>query len=163
MSYIYDIHKKWTILWHPTHTPHLQNGIIDLLFKNNRIRKHVTNFKTPSSPAFHVDLLNIWFLICCAYLCLGFILLLILIRSIRYTSFYVFCIFDFHFLLFFPRDTVNAYLAIVNFLLLCICFVRQKRNRKTCLFNKHQTLLFNLPIYDFWTLCNPEEADQRCS
>ena len=29
------------------HPPHPKKGIIDLLCKNNRIRKKVTNFKTP--------------------------------------------------------------------------------------------------------------------
>ena len=40
-------------LWRPQKvtnfvTPHPQKWTIDLLFKNNRIRRHVTNFKTPS-------------------------------------------------------------------------------------------------------------------
>ena len=30
-----------------------------MLFKNNRIRKHATNFKT-SSPPFCVDFINVW-------------------------------------------------------------------------------------------------------
>ena len=30
-----------------------------LLFKNNKIRKHVTNFKTPPTP-FCVDVINVW-------------------------------------------------------------------------------------------------------
>ena len=37
---------------------HPQKWTIDLLFKNNRIRKHVTNFKTPP-PSFRVDVINI--------------------------------------------------------------------------------------------------------
>ena len=32
---------------------------IDLLFKNNRMHKHVTNFKTPPPP-FCVDVINVW-------------------------------------------------------------------------------------------------------
>ena len=40
--------------------PHYpQKWTIDLLFKNNRIRKHMTNFKTPP-PTFRVDIVNIW-------------------------------------------------------------------------------------------------------
>ena len=40
-------------LWRPQKVtnfvnPHPQKWTIDLLFKNNRIRRHVTNFKTPS-------------------------------------------------------------------------------------------------------------------
>ena len=34
----------------------------DLLFKNNRICKHVTNFKT-SPPPPYVDIINVWSLI----------------------------------------------------------------------------------------------------
>ena len=47
-SYIYD-HKKWPI-FKPPLTPHIQKkGTADLLFKNSRIRKNVTNF-TPVTP-----------------------------------------------------------------------------------------------------------------
>ena len=41
---------------------HPQKWTIDLLFKNNRIHKHVTNFKTPTPP-FLVDVINVWSLI----------------------------------------------------------------------------------------------------
>ena len=40
-------------------TPLPPPSSIDLLFKNNRIRNHVTNFKTPSPP-FRVDVINVW-------------------------------------------------------------------------------------------------------
>ena len=53
---IHKVHKKWLIFWP---TPHLQNWTIDLLFKINRIHKHVINFKTYSSP-FCVDVVNVW-------------------------------------------------------------------------------------------------------
>ena len=40
--------------------PHYpQKWTIDLLFKNNRIRKYVTNFKNPPPP-FRVDVINAW-------------------------------------------------------------------------------------------------------
>ena len=45
------------------HTPtsqHLQKWTIDILLKNNRIRKHVTDFKTPSL-LFRVDVINVWY------------------------------------------------------------------------------------------------------
>ena len=48
-SFIYDVHKKWLIFW-PPYPHHLQKWTIDLFFKNNRIHKHVTNFKTPPPP-----------------------------------------------------------------------------------------------------------------
>ena len=57
---IYVIH-----LWHPPPSPpcpyphHLQKWTTNLLFKSNRIRRHVTNFKT-SLPPFHVDVINVW-------------------------------------------------------------------------------------------------------
>ena len=54
-SYIYDVHKKWSTLW-PIHP---QKLTIDLSFNNDRIRKHVTNFKTPPFH-FHVDVINVW-------------------------------------------------------------------------------------------------------
>ena len=57
-SSIYDIHKKWPIFWTP-YPHHLQKWTIDLFFKNNRIRKLVTNFKIPPPP-FHVDIVNVW-------------------------------------------------------------------------------------------------------
>ena len=38
---------------------HLQKWTIDLLFKNNIIRKHVTNFKTPPPP-FRMEVINVW-------------------------------------------------------------------------------------------------------
>ena len=41
-----------------THITHLQNWRIDLLFKNNRIHKHGTSFKT--SSLFCVDAINVW-------------------------------------------------------------------------------------------------------
>ena len=43
--YIYDIHTKWPILWPPI--PHPQKWAKYPLFKNNRTRRQVTNFKTP--------------------------------------------------------------------------------------------------------------------
>ena len=42
----------------PAQTPDLQKWTTDLLFKNNRICKHRTNYKT----SFHVDVINVWFL-----------------------------------------------------------------------------------------------------
>ena len=57
-SSIYDVHKKLPIFWSP-YPHHPQKWTIDLLFKNNRIRKHVTNLKTPSPP-FRVDIINVW-------------------------------------------------------------------------------------------------------
>ena len=57
-SSIYDVHKKWPIFRSP-YPHHLQKWTIDLLFENNRIRKHVTNFKTPP-PTFRVDVINVW-------------------------------------------------------------------------------------------------------
>ena len=54
--------KKWPILWphqHPSHHP--LKWIIDLLFKNSIMWKHVTNFKTLPHP-FHLDTINVWFL-----------------------------------------------------------------------------------------------------
>ena len=53
--HIYDVHKKKTILW-ICHLPYLQKWAINLLFKNNSIRKHV-NFQGPS--LFCVDVKNI--------------------------------------------------------------------------------------------------------
>ena len=46
---IYDVHKKWPIFWYP-HPQHPQKWAIDLLFKNNSTRKHVTDFNSPPSP-----------------------------------------------------------------------------------------------------------------
>ena len=44
---------------HPdTPTPHPQKVAIDLLFQNNKICKHVTDFKT-FPPPFPVDVINI--------------------------------------------------------------------------------------------------------
>ena len=60
-SSIYDVHKKWPIFC-PPFPHHPQKWTIDLLFQNNRICKHVTNFKTPLPP-FHVDVINVWSLI----------------------------------------------------------------------------------------------------
>ena len=51
--------KMTNFLTLPPNPHHPQKLTIDLLFKNNRIRKHVTNFKTPPSP-FRVDLINVW-------------------------------------------------------------------------------------------------------
>ena len=56
VSYIYDVHKKMISFVSP---PHPQKSIINLLFKSNRIRKHVTNVKTPLFH-FHVDVINVW-------------------------------------------------------------------------------------------------------
>ena len=48
---------------HPPRTnPHLQKLTIDLLFKNNRICKDVTNFKT-SLTILCVDIIYVWSLI----------------------------------------------------------------------------------------------------
>ena len=62
--------------------------------------------------------------------------------DIYYFMCYVYLTFVFFFY-FFHSDTVNVYLVTVNFLLLCVCFDRQKNNRNTCLFNKYQTPPFN--------------------
>ena len=59
--FIYGVHKKWPIFWSP-YLHHPQKWTIDLMFKNNRIRKHMTNFKTPPS-SFQVNVINIWSLI----------------------------------------------------------------------------------------------------
>ena len=48
-------------LYQPMH-PHPQKKKIDLLFKNNRIYKHVTNFKT-SPPLLPTDVINAWTLV----------------------------------------------------------------------------------------------------
>ena len=60
-SSIYDVHKNSQFFDSPPHPYplHSQNWTIDLLFKNNRIRKHVTNFKTPPPP-FRVGVRNLW-------------------------------------------------------------------------------------------------------
>ena len=42
----------------PPSTPHQQKLAIDPLFKDDRIRKHRTNYKTP----FRVGAINVWFL-----------------------------------------------------------------------------------------------------
>ena len=57
-SSIYEVHKNWPIFW-PPYPHHPQKWTEDLLFKDNRIRKHVTNFKTPPGP-FCVDVINVW-------------------------------------------------------------------------------------------------------
>ena len=49
--------QKMTNFVNPSPTPHLQNWTIDILFTNNRICKHSTNYKTP----FCVDIINVWF------------------------------------------------------------------------------------------------------
>ena len=56
-SSIYDVHKKWPIFW-PPWPHHPQNWTTDLLFKSNRISKHVTNFKTPPPP-FRMAVINV--------------------------------------------------------------------------------------------------------
>ena len=43
-------------------TPIRKKKKIDLLFKNNRIYKHVTNFKT-SPPPLPTDVINAWTLV----------------------------------------------------------------------------------------------------
>ena len=48
-SSIYDVHKN-DQFWPPLYTHHPQKWTIDLLFKNNKIRKHMTNFKTAPTP-----------------------------------------------------------------------------------------------------------------
>ena len=50
---------------------HPQKWTTDLLFKNSRIRKHVSNFKTPPPlpSTFHVDLINAWSLKSCLPQC----------------------------------------------------------------------------------------------
>ena len=58
-SYIYDVLKKWPILWPPT-TPICKKEECIYLFKNNRIRKYETNFKTSLPLPFHVDVINVW-------------------------------------------------------------------------------------------------------
>ena len=57
-SCIYDFHKKMINSVSP---PYPQISTIDLLFKNDRIRKHVANNKAPLFH-FHVDVINVWFL-----------------------------------------------------------------------------------------------------
>ena len=49
------------IIFETTRNPNSQRQTIDLLFKNNRICKHKTNFKTPHHPL-RVDFINVWFL-----------------------------------------------------------------------------------------------------
>ena len=56
---LYDVYYKWPIfLPPPPHPHHPQKWTINLLFKNNRICKHVTNLKTPLLH-FHVDVINV--------------------------------------------------------------------------------------------------------
>ena len=57
-SYIYDVHKKWPSWWSivPVHP---QKWAKDLLRKNKRIRKPVTNFKALLTP-FRVEVINVW-------------------------------------------------------------------------------------------------------
>ena len=55
---IYDVDKKWQILSPPPLHP--QKWTKDLLFKNNRIHKPVTNFKTPVPPLLSVGVLKVW-------------------------------------------------------------------------------------------------------
>ena len=43
--------QKMTTFLTPPYPHHLQKWTIDLLLKNNRIHKHVTNFKTPHPPS----------------------------------------------------------------------------------------------------------------
>ena len=57
-SSIHDAHKKWPIFWPPYPPHHPQKWTIDLLFKNNTIRRYATNFKAPS-PLFRVDVINV--------------------------------------------------------------------------------------------------------
>ena len=68
LNYIMYVEMLWVIhLWRPLkmtnfwplYPHHPQKWIINLLFKNNRIRKQVTNFKTPPPP-FRVDVINVW-------------------------------------------------------------------------------------------------------
>ena len=51
--------KMTNLLSPPPYPHHPQKWIIDLLFKNNRIRKHETNLKIPPSP-FRVDVIYVW-------------------------------------------------------------------------------------------------------
>ena len=73
------------------------------------------------------------YLLCLRLLIVGNLirLFLISIRSTRYVLFYVLFIFHFHFFFcsFFPIDTVNAYLPIVSFLLLCIRLLKKNLGR----------------------------------
>ena len=50
---------KNDLFFDPPYPHHPQKWIIYLLFKNNKIHKHVTDFKTPPSP-FCVDIINVW-------------------------------------------------------------------------------------------------------
>ena len=50
----YDVHNPPSP--EPTH-PHLQKWTVDLLFWNNKIYKHVANFKTSPPPLF-IDIIN---------------------------------------------------------------------------------------------------------
>ena len=43
------------------HSIHLKKLTTDLILKNNRMRKHVTNFKN-KPPAFRVNVINVYFL-----------------------------------------------------------------------------------------------------
>ena len=52
-----EINKKQSIV-HPL--PHYsQIWTVKLLFKNSRIHKHMTNFKTHALPRFYVDIINV--------------------------------------------------------------------------------------------------------
>ena len=49
---------KWPNFWPLPHPHHSQKWTIDLLSKNNRIHKNVTNFNSPT--LFRVDVINVW-------------------------------------------------------------------------------------------------------
>ena len=58
-----DFHKNDQFCDPPLFRPiNPQKETIDLLFKSNRIYKHVTNFMTPLRHILpHVDVINLWF------------------------------------------------------------------------------------------------------
>ena len=56
------VHKKWSIFWPPPHPHHPEKRAIDLLFKSNRIHKHVSqDSPTPLQRGCHKCLIsNSW-------------------------------------------------------------------------------------------------------
>ena len=65
--HLYGIHKNYPSFCDPTSTPSSAKQAIVLLFENNRIRRHATNFNillSTRSPYFHI--INIWPLIWCS-------------------------------------------------------------------------------------------------
>ena len=56
--YIYDVHKKWSILWAPIHPLHLQKWTLDLCLKTIE-SADTSQISRPPTP-FHEDVINLW-------------------------------------------------------------------------------------------------------